>query len=68
MQVNVDNTDSSNNSRLGVDGISWEKSLQNQIHVEQQMLEGTAKFVNVCKNEQQVGVFTSKMILRPSSH
>ncbi len=57
--MNVDNSDSSTTSRRpggekGVDGISWEKSLQDQIHVEQQMLEGTAKFVNVCKNEQQV--------------
>jgi hypothetical protein len=35
-----------------------------QIHVEQQMIEGTAKFVNVCKNEQQV---THLVFARPVS-
>lgn len=34
-------------------GQSWEKSLHDQIHVEQKLLEGTAKFINACKNEQQ---------------
>ena len=28
--------------------------MSKQIHVEKQMIEGTAKFVNVCRNEQQV--------------
>jgi hypothetical protein len=35
-------------------GQTWEKTLQDQIHVEQQILEGSAKFINACKNEQQV--------------
>ena len=33
-----------------------------QIHVEQLMIEGTAKFVNACKNEQQVSAFSRNRI------
>ena len=32
----------------------WEKHLSEKIHVETQMMKGTAKFLTACKNQEQV--------------
>ena len=33
----------------------WEKHLNEKLHVETQMIKGTAKFLAACKNDEQVG-------------
>jgi hypothetical protein len=39
-----------NNSTPGF----WERHLSEKIHVETQMIKGTAKFLTACKNQEQV--------------